>query len=131
MPNYQYDHVHLVSPDPEKTARFYETMFNARILSTRTLADGRTVVDLDLNGWPFRVMDRQAASEAALSDPEQIVGLGHICLKTDDMEASIRHFRKNGVSISNLDQPRPGFKILFVLAPDNVMIELLESPDTP
>jgi hypothetical protein len=27
MRDYQYDHVHLRSPDPEATARFFETMF--------------------------------------------------------------------------------------------------------
>jgi len=131
MPNYRYDHVHLVSPDPEETARFYETMFDARILRSRKLADGRTSIDLDLNGWPFRVMDRQASSEAALSMPDKAVGLGHICIQTDDMEASIQHLQVNGATISKLDTPKPGFKILFVRAPDNVMIELLESPDTP
>jgi lactoylglutathione lyase len=31
MRDYRYDHVHLRSPDPEATARFFETMFGAEI----------------------------------------------------------------------------------------------------
>jgi hypothetical protein len=40
MRDYQYDHVHLRSPDPEVTARFFETMFGAEV----------TAMD-DLPGW--------------------------------------------------------------------------------
>ena len=31
MRDYQYDHVHLRSPDPDATARFFETMFGAEV----------------------------------------------------------------------------------------------------
>jgi hypothetical protein len=32
MRDYQYDHVHLRSPDPDATARFFETMFGAEFM---------------------------------------------------------------------------------------------------
>ena len=31
MRDYQYDHIHLRSPDPDATARFFETMFGAEV----------------------------------------------------------------------------------------------------
>jgi lactoylglutathione lyase len=31
MRAYRYDHVHLRSPNPDATARFFETMFNAEV----------------------------------------------------------------------------------------------------
>ena len=31
MRDYRYDHVHLRSPDPDATARFFETMFGAQV----------------------------------------------------------------------------------------------------
>jgi catechol 2,3-dioxygenase-like lactoylglutathione lyase family enzyme len=31
MRDYRYDHIHLRSPDPDATARFFETMFGAEI----------------------------------------------------------------------------------------------------
>ncbi len=49
-PNYWYDHVHLISSDPVKTAEFYEKMFDARRVSVSELGAGRVSVELDLNG---------------------------------------------------------------------------------
>jgi hypothetical protein len=31
MRDYRYDHVHLRSPDPDATARFFEAMFRAEV----------------------------------------------------------------------------------------------------
>ena len=31
MPDYRYDHIHLRSPHPDATARFFETMFGAEV----------------------------------------------------------------------------------------------------
>ena len=31
MHDYRYDHVHLRSPDPDATARFFEMMFRAEV----------------------------------------------------------------------------------------------------
>ena len=56
MPNYWHNHVHLTSPDPLKTAEFYEKMFGAKRGNAREMPGGRTMVPLDLNG--SRIMDR-------------------------------------------------------------------------
>ena len=45
MLNYWFDHIHLVSPDPVKTAEFYVKMFGAK-----QVGSGRVTVSLDLNG---------------------------------------------------------------------------------
>ena len=60
MPNYWFDHVHLNSPDPIKTAEFYEKMFGARRVGLREMADGRTMVDLDLSGTSIKVTHPRA-----------------------------------------------------------------------
>jgi catechol 2,3-dioxygenase-like lactoylglutathione lyase family enzyme len=36
MRDYQYDHVHLRSPDPDATARFFETLFGAEVTAVST-----------------------------------------------------------------------------------------------
>jgi catechol 2,3-dioxygenase-like lactoylglutathione lyase family enzyme len=36
MPEYRYDHIHLRSPDPNATARFFETMFGVELVSAET-----------------------------------------------------------------------------------------------
>jgi hypothetical protein len=35
MRDYRYDHVHLRSPDPDATARLFETMFGAEVRGTQ------------------------------------------------------------------------------------------------
>ena len=39
MRSYIYDHVHLRSPDPDATARFFETMFQAEVTPAFILLD--------------------------------------------------------------------------------------------
>ena len=36
MTEFAYDHVHLRSPDPDETARYYERMFGAELPEVRT-----------------------------------------------------------------------------------------------
>jgi len=48
MPNYAYDHVHLISSDPVKAAEFYEKAFGAKRTNISTHADGAISVMLSL-----------------------------------------------------------------------------------
>ena len=63
MHDYRYDHIHLRSPDPDATARFFETMFGAEV--TRGIYPPGTLypgpaAHHDAVGWPNRA-DRAAA----------------------------------------------------------------------
>jgi len=49
MADYWLDHIHLMSPDPLKTAEFYENMFGAKRISARDEGDGRASAKLDLS----------------------------------------------------------------------------------
>ena len=48
MAKFTYDHIHLRSPDPEATARYYERMFGAEVI--RTMQGGKPRIDLKLGG---------------------------------------------------------------------------------
>jgi lactoylglutathione lyase len=54
MRNYHYDHVHLRSPDPDATARFFETMFGAEVTRSvyppGTLYPGQQRITMRLGG---------------------------------------------------------------------------------
>ena len=49
MPTYTYDHIHLRTRDPEATARYYNEMFDAKIIES-VQSDGQKRIDLDING---------------------------------------------------------------------------------
>ena len=50
MANYNYDHAHIISPDPEAAAAFFVDKFGATIKSKGTAPDGTTMVSVDLHG---------------------------------------------------------------------------------
>ena len=124
MPNYWYDHIHLISPDPVKTAEFYEEMFNAKRVSVGELGEGRVSVMLDLNGSRVLVMSQQGTGP---SDRVDDYGLEHFGIRTDNLEAAVAELKAKGVKFKEeIREIRPGVKISFLWAPENVLIELLE-----
>ncbi len=127
MLNYRYDHIHLFSPDPLEAAKFYERMFNAKVVNTAKLSGGRTSVELSINGMTIIIVNPQAPPEPASTPPGTGYGLMHFGLKTDNIEAAVADLKAKGVKFRDeIREVRPGFKICFLWAPDNVLIELLE-----
>jgi len=55
MAKYWFDHVHILSKDPLKTAEFYEKSQLAKRESVNTLPDGRTLVSLSMEGPTIKV----------------------------------------------------------------------------
>ena len=126
MPNYWYDHIHLISPDQVKTAQFYQSMFGAELIETRQMADGRTIVELSLNGSRVLVMNPTNQSKSD-TQPGAGYGIDHFGIGTDDLEAAVEDLKAKGVEFTvGIRESRPGVKISFLLGPENVLIELLE-----
>ncbi|MFC2060097.1 VOC family protein [Chloroflexota bacterium] len=127
MLNYWYDHIHLISPDPLITAQFYEGMFNAERVSTRELPDGRTSVELNLNGAKILLMQRPVQPESASMPSNTGNGLEHFGIRTDNLEAAVADLKAKGVQFRDeIRVIRPDLKIAFLWAPENVLVELLE-----
>ena len=119
MPNYQFDHVHLNSQEPLKTAEFYKKNFGATQVSTRELGDGRVTIKLDLNGTTILVTQPRSDSPQS--------GLAHFGFSTDNLEAAVAELKAKDVNFTQeAREIRPGFKISFLLAPEDVSIELQE-----
>ena len=51
MSTFTYDHIHIRSTDPEKTAAYYERMFDAQII--RTMQDGKILNREDVEVTPL------------------------------------------------------------------------------
>ena len=127
MQDYYYDHVHLTSPDPLKTAEFYEKMFGAKRTNVRETPDGRTVVELNLNSSRILITHPLVKPDPTPHLPGTSYGLEHFGLVTDNIEAAVAELKANGVKFRDeIREVRPGVKIAFVWAPENVLIELVE-----
>ncbi len=124
MPNYWFDHVHLLSTNPLKTAKFYEQMFGAQTVGTQELTGGRTRVHLDLNGTTILAMNPRV--QPLISSAPK-TGLEHFGLRTDDLEAAVAELKAKGVEfVLEITEIQPGLKISYLLGPENVPIELQE-----
>ncbi len=116
MPDYTFDHIHLVTPDPVATAEFYKTRFGAVQKNTPNLTGERVTFILDLKGVTFLI---------SKAGPDAQVGLTHFGIRSDDLDSSVKEFKAAGVEFTTEKREvRPDFHISFITAPDNVSIEL-------
>jgi lactoylglutathione lyase len=119
MPEYKFDHVHLMSPDPVKTAEFYEKVFAAKRVKVSDMGGGRVNVSLNLNGVTILISKSR--------DDKVQNGLGHFGIRTNDLKTAVKELKASGVKFNqDYTEIRPDFKISFVAAPENVTIELQE-----
>lgn len=126
MPNYTYDHIHIRSQDPMATAQWYEKMFGAKIIES-TQPDGSPRVDLDINGLTVFIMRVATDAPAPGADTEVSLGLDHFGLRVENMDAAIAELTEKGAEFTMEPRKlRPGLIITYIVAPENVRIELLQ-----
>lgn len=126
MTEFAYDHVHLRSPDPDETARYYERMFGAKLIKS-VMSNGIERTDMELGG--VSVFIAQAPSDAELSDrPEgSYVGLDHLGLRVRNIDSVCAELKAKGAEFTMEPKTiRPGVRIAFVKGPQNVLIEILD-----
>ena len=124
MPRYARDHIHLRSRDPKAAARYYHDMFDAKIVET-VQTDGRPRVDLEIDGLTICIAKAQPEHDSAPDRP--YIGLDHFGLQVEDLDEAAADLKKRGAEFySEPRLLRPGLKIAFVRAPDDVRIEILE-----
>ena len=125
-PTYRYDHMHVRSRDVKKTAEYYRDMFDAEIVES-IQSDGKPRTDLDLNGLTIFIAHVPADAAVPPAPAQPYVGLDHFGLRVEDMDEAVAELKRRGAAF--MMEPRtirPGVRIAFVQAPDNVRIELLE-----
>ena len=126
MTEFSYDHVHLRSPDPEETARYYERMFGAEIIKS-VMSNGIGRTDMKLGGVMFFIAEVPADSDLAEKPEGSFVGLDHLGLRVRDIDRVCGELKTKGAEFTVEPKTiRPGVRIAFVRGPQNVLIELLD-----
>jgi lactoylglutathione lyase len=125
MATFTYDHIHIRSTDPEKTAAYYERMFEAEII--RTPQDGATRIDMKIGGANVFIAPVTAGSGVNPPPVTPYQGLDHFGLQVNDIDKVVADLKAKGAEFTmELKQARPGVRICFVRGPEGVSIEVLE-----
>ncbi len=125
MAKFNWEHVHLRSPNPEATAQWYHDKLGADVIRTKN-ADGSTRIDLNLSGQKVFIAHADPA-KAGGAPSSPYMGLDHFGLTTDDLASAVKELKAKGVVFTmEPTQIRPGTTIAFITAPQNVSIELLQ-----
>ncbi len=126
MPEYTHDHVHLRASDSLQAAEFYEKAFNAKRTSIGKAGTGMAV-ELHIGVTRLIIHPPRDASQSAADVPEKRLGLEHFGLRTDDIEAAVADLKTKGVEfMGDIRTAATGNRFAFLMAPDNVMIELVQ-----
>ena len=125
MSTFIYDHIHLRSPDPEKTAQYYARMFGAEII--RTMQEGKPRIDLKIGGANVFVAPVTAGDGVNPPPTTPYRGLDHFGLTVSGIDAIAADLKAKGVEFTKEPTTvRPGVRICFIRAPEGVSIELLD-----
>ncbi len=125
MGRFTFEHIHLRSADPEATAKFYAEMFGAEII--RSAPAGKPRIDLNLGGQVIFIAQVMAGDDTGPPPNSPYQGLDHIGLRVDDIDKTVAELKAKGVKFTMEPTTiRPGTRIAFLRAPENVSIELLQ-----
>ncbi len=126
MQSYRVDHLHLISPDIERTKEWYCDVFGGKVTFEGQFK-GNKVYYVDLNGFNIILIERLPDEEPLPATIQSREGLDHFGLAVQDMDAAVRELKGKGLKfVVEPTQVRPGLRIAYVEAPDKVRIELSE-----
>jgi lactoylglutathione lyase len=125
MAKFNWDHIHLRSPNPEATAAFFERMFGAEII--RTMQQGKPRIDMKVGG--ANVFIAEVLPDGKVNPPPKTPyqGLDHFGLQVTGIDAIVAELKGKGAEFTmEPNDIRPGVRIAFLRGPEGISIELLE-----
>ena len=125
MTTFTYDHIHLRSTDPEKTAAWYARMLDAKII--RSTQQGQPRIDMKIGGQDVFIAPIEQNSKVNAPPVTPYEGLDHFGLRVKNIDKVVADLKAKGAEFTmELNSPRPGIKICFLRGPQGISIELLD-----
>jgi catechol 2,3-dioxygenase-like lactoylglutathione lyase family enzyme len=121
-----FDHVHLISEDPQSTASWYADKLGGKIVSSNEVR-GAPQVLVAFEGATIIVRGQRPGEQSGRKQGLQW-GTDHFAFHVHgDFDGFCAELKKNGVTftIDPVDFS-PSVRIAFIEAPDGVSIELLQ-----
>ncbi len=114
---FKMNHIHMKTPDPQKTAQFYVDSLGAKIVGQA----GTNGVRLDLHGVTVNV-----TQHIETQTREQVYGIEHIAIDTDDLDQVAANVKAGGGKLLEEIKTADGRRVFFFEGPDGVQLEVLE-----
>ena len=135
-PAFKFDHVHIISQDPEAAANWYVEMFGATI-TANTTARGAPQIFVDLGGMMILIRGQRPGEAPVAARPirqfadfssHDARGIDHFgFMYQGDLRAFCEELRAKGVTFPvELKKGVGGSLLCYVAAPDGVSIELMQ-----
>jgi catechol 2,3-dioxygenase-like lactoylglutathione lyase family enzyme len=120
-PQLTWDHVHIRTPDPEATARWFADMLGAEIVPSPAR------IDVRLGGNSIFLTPVSAGDGINPAPVTPYQGLDHFGLAVQGLDALVADLKAKGVQFTeDVRQVRPGLRVCFIRGPHGISIELLE-----
>jgi len=126
MAELHFHHIHLYSRNPMATAKYYERMFGAKIIES-VQSDGKPRIDLDMDGISVFILQVAPDDDMPDSPIAPHMGLDHFGFTVTNLDEAAAELKRKGAKFAV--EPymiRPGVRIAYVQAPENVRVELVE-----
>ena len=125
---YEFNHVHIKSPDPGKTANWYVKAFDFKIISDAVRAYGdRFIRCQTADGVTVNISGARTDEQMGGGDATAHWGIEHFGINVDDLDAEIERLTELGADLMEgpIDLPG-GLRIAFIKAPDDVRVEIMQ-----
>jgi catechol 2,3-dioxygenase-like lactoylglutathione lyase family enzyme len=137
IPAFKFDHVHIISQNPEASAKWYVEIFGATIRAN-TVARGAPQIFVDLGGMTILIRGRRPGEDPVAARPirqfadfssHDARGIDHFGFTYQgDLTAFCAELRAKGVTFPvELKRGVGGSLLCYVAAPDGVSIELMQA----
>ena len=125
MTKYTFEHIHLLTPNPEATAAWYERTLGAQIV--RSMPDGKPRIDLKLGGANIFIAPVAPGEGVNPPPATPYQGLDHFGLTVSNIDAVVAELKAKGAEFTREPTTvRPGVRVAFLRGPEGVSIELLD-----
>jgi hypothetical protein len=95
--------------------------------TVRKTSDGSTNANLDLGGTKLFIREPRPTPLQQLDSSTDCI-LEHIGLFADDFDTAVNDLKAKGVKFVQEIKQLPTHRVTFFIAPENVLVELMESP---
>ena len=129
-PNITFDHVHLISKDPQRTANWYVDKLGGEIVRDGEVR-GAPQVYVEIGGGAMLIVRGERPGESTSDKSSLEWGVDHFGVKVKgDFAAFCAGLKAKGVEFSvELRDFNPTTQLAFINAPDGVSVELLNRKD--